>query len=199
MTILTDILGLIKRGVFTKTVNPEDVILIGVNEQSNMTGVASPVPYKTVKLIKIKDLKIIPAFCNNENTFQDLDLGIIGVFKNQIINPITNVCTNYFKSLRSLSPNINIQESMDGDFIEITTTGEPNLANNLGPGTGIFANKTGETLNFKSLKGKGVLITQTADQVILNHATKVILNSLDGASWEITVDSSGVLQTVLVG
>ena len=58
MNILTDILSLIKRGVFVKTASPNDVIVLGVNEQPDMTGVASPIPYRSVKLIRIKDLNI---------------------------------------------------------------------------------------------------------------------------------------------
>ena len=55
MNILTDILSLIRRGVFVKTASPDDVIVLGVNEQPDMTGVASQIPYKSVKLIKVKD------------------------------------------------------------------------------------------------------------------------------------------------
>ena len=58
MNILTDILSLIRRGVFVKTASPNDVIVLGVNEQPDMTGVASPIPYRSVKLIRIKDLNI---------------------------------------------------------------------------------------------------------------------------------------------
>jgi len=58
MNILTDILSLIRRGVFVKNASPDDVIVLGVNEQPDMTGVASPIPYKSVKLIRIKDLNI---------------------------------------------------------------------------------------------------------------------------------------------
>ena len=199
MNILTDVLSLIRRGVFVKTANPDDVFVIGVNEQPDMTGVASPIPYKSVKLIKVKDLKIAPAFCANENTLEDLEAGFIGVFKEQVIDPVTNVCTNYFKSLHSLSPNLNVSESIDGNFIEFTTTGEPNLAANLGTGAGLYANKVGETLNFKSLKGTGVSISQSATEVTLNHATKLVLTAPDGGLWQVTINNSGVLQTVLVG
>lgn len=199
MNILTDVLSLIRRGVFVKTANPDDVFVIGVNEQPDMTGVASPIPYKSVKLIKVKDLKIAPAFCDNENTLEDLEAGFIGVFKEQVIDPVTNVCTNYFKSLHSLSPNLNVSESIDGNFIEFTTTGEPNLAANLGTGAGLYANKVGETLNFKSLKGTGVSISQSATEVTLNHATKLVLTAPDGGLWQVTINNSGVLQTVLVG
>ena len=199
MNILTDILSLIRRGVFTKVANPEDVIVLGVNEQPDMTGVASPIPYKSVKLIKVKDLKIAPAFCNNENTDLPDPRVLANVFQKQEIDPVTNVCTNYFRTLKSLSTNLSISESVNNDYVEFITTGEPNTASNLGTGVGLYASKTGETLNFKSLKGTGVSITQSGTEVTLNHATKLILNSPDGSFWQITVSNTGGLQTVLVG
>jgi hypothetical protein len=198
MNILTDVLSLIRRGVFVKQAQPDDVIVIGVNEQPDMTGVASPIPYKSVKLIKVKDLKIAPAFCDNENTYYYPEAGVIGPFKEQIIDPVTNVCTNYFRSFMSLSPNLLINESIDGDLIELTTTGEPNTAANLGTGTGLYASKVGETLNFKSLKGVGVSITQSATEVTLNYATRVVLTSPDGGLWQVTVNDLGVLETALI-
>jgi len=198
MNILTDVLSLIRRGVFAKVANPDDVFIIGVNEQPDMTGVASPIPYKSVKVIKVKDLKIAPAFCDNENTPTTPASGTGQVFQKQIIDPITNVCTNYFRSLKSLSTNLTINESLDDNYIELTTTGEPNLADNLGTGAGLYASKTGETLNFKSLRGTGVSISQSATEVTLNHASKVILTAPNGALWEVTVDNSGSIVTTLV-
>jgi len=199
MNILTDILSLIRRGVFTKVANPEDVIVLGVNEQPDMTGVASPIPYKSVKLIKVKDLKIASAFCNNENTDFPKTGVLANVFQKQEIDPVTNVCTNYFRTLKSLSTNLSISESLDNDYVEFITTGEPNSASNLGTGAGLYASKTGETLNFKSLKGTGVSITQSGTEVTINHATKLILNSPDGSIWEVTVSNTGGLQTVSIG
>jgi hypothetical protein len=195
MNILTDILSLIRRGVFTKVANPDDVLVLGVNEQPDMTGVASPIPYKSVKLIKIKDLKIASAFCNNENT----DESSPAIFQKQEINSTTNICTNYFRALKSLSPNLLISESIDDNYVEFTSTAEPNAAANLGEGVGLYAGKTGETLNFKSLIGAGVSITQTDSEVTINHATKLILNSPDGSIWEVTVSNTGGLQTVSIG
>ena len=199
MNILTDILSLIRRGVFTKVANPEDVIVLGVNEQPEMTGVASPIPYKSVKLIKVKDLKIAPAFCDNENSPTTPAAGTGQVFKEQIIDPITNVCTNYFRSLKSLSTNLTINESIDNNYVELTTTGEPNLAANLGTGFGFYANKTGETLNFRTLKGTGVVITELGSEITLAHASKVVLTAPDGGLWQITVSNSGGIVTTLVG
>ena len=199
MNILTDILSLIRRGVFTKVANPEDVIVLGVNEQPEMTGVASPIPYKSVKLIKVKDLKIAPAFCNNVNTDLPDPRVLANVFQKQEIDPVTNVCTNYFRTLKSLSTNLSISESLDNDYVEFITTGEPNTAANLGTGAGLYANKTGETLNFKSLKGNGVSISQSATEVTLNHATKVVLTAPNGGIWEVSISNSGGIVTTLVG
>lgn len=202
MNILTDILSLIRRGVFAKQVNPDDVFVIGVNEQPDMTGVASPIPYKSVKLIKAKDLKIAPAFCANENTAYYPEAGVIGPFKEQVIDPVTNVCTNYFRSFVSLGPNLLINESIDGNLIEFTNIGEPNLAENIGAGQGVYANKVGETLQFKSIKALNESITVTTSPQ--NHEIRIGLNKLllsspDGSMWQITVSNSGVLQTILVG
>lgn len=199
MNILTDILSLIRRGVFTKVANPEDVIVLGVNEQPEMTGVASPIPYKSVKLIKVKDLKIAPAFCNNVNTDLPDPRVLANVFQKQEIDPVTNVCTNYFRTLKSLSTNLSISESLDNDYVEFITTGEPNTAANLGTGAGLYANKTGETLNFKSLKGTGVSITQSGTEVTLNHASKVVLTAPDGGIWQVGISNSGGIITTLVG
>ncbi len=53
MNILTDILSLIRQGKFSKLAEKDDVLVLGKwNEQPDMTGVASPIPYKAVKLIK---------------------------------------------------------------------------------------------------------------------------------------------------
>lgn len=198
MNILTDILSLIRRGVFVKTASPDDVIVLGVNEQPDMTGVASPIPYKSVKLIKVKDLKIAPAFCDNENTPTTPASGTGQVFQKQIIDPITNVCTNYFRSLKSLSTNLIINESVDDNYIELTTLGEPNLASNLGTGNGLYANKIGETLNFKSLRGTGVSIVESATEINLTHATALVLTSPDGSLWEVTINNGGNIQTALI-
>ena len=198
MNILTDVLSLLRRGVFAKAAQPDDVFVIGVSEQPDMTGVASPIPYKSVKLIKVKDLKIAPAFCDNVNAPTTPAAGTGQVFQKQIIDPITNVCTNYFRSLKSLSTNLTINESVDDNYVELTTTGEPNLASNLGTGTGLYASKTGETLNFKSLKGTGISISQTATEVSLNHATKVILTAPNGALWEVTISNSGGIITTAI-
>ena len=48
MNILTDVLSLIRRGVFSNTAELDDVLVLGKwNETPDMTGVASPIPYKS--------------------------------------------------------------------------------------------------------------------------------------------------------
>lgn len=201
MNILTDILSLIRRGVFVKQANPDDVFVLGVNEQPDMTGVASPIPYKSVKLIKVKDLKIAPAFCANENTAYYPEAGVIGPFKEQIIDPVTNVCTNYFRSFVSLGPNLLINESIDGNLIELSTTGEPNLAESTGAGIPVYTEKNGETLRFKSIKaGNSTINVTTSPQ---NHEVRISLNQVlltspDGGVWQLTVNNSGAVQAILI-
>jgi len=198
MNILTDILSLIKRGIFTKVASPDDVIVLCVNEQPDMTGVASPIPYKSVKLIKVKDLKIAPAFCDNTNTPNSPAVGTGQIYQKQIVDPVTNVCTNYFRSLKSLSTNLTLNESVDDNYVELTSTGEPNLASNLGTGFGLYASKIGETLNFKSINGIGVNLTQSSTEITLNYATRMILSSPNGSMWEVTVSNSGGIVTTLL-
>tara|TARA_R110000764_G_scaffold10226_1_gene31556 strand:+ start:1874 stop:2881 length:1008 start_codon:yes stop_codon:yes gene_type:complete len=187
MNILTDILGLFRRSQFAKTASLEDVLVLGINEEPEITGVASPIPYKNVKLIKIKDLKISPAFCSNENspTIPGADTG--QVFWKQEIDDVTNACTNYFRSLKSLSTNLTIDESTDNTYIEITSTGEPNTAANVGTGTGLWKNKVGETLNFRSLlAGDNITFTETQNTVsIAASSSTLAANVGTGAGvWE---------------
>lgn len=169
MTILTDILSLIRRGIFASAANPDDVIVLGVNEEPVMTGVASPIPYKSVKVIKVKDLKISPAFCGNANAPETPAAGTGQVFQKQIIDPTTNVCTNYFRSLKSISSNLVLAQSSDGNYVEIRTSGEPNTAANIGTGIGVYKDKVGETLNFKSLisSDSSVSIVSTTNEIDL--------------------------------
>ena len=56
MNILTDILSLLKRKQYTKALKADDVIVVGVHEEPDMLGVASPIPYKSVRLAKLSDL-----------------------------------------------------------------------------------------------------------------------------------------------
>ena len=59
MGALRDILGYFTRNKFLKEADPEDVLIIGVHTEPDMTGVPAPVPVKDAKLIKIKDLDML--------------------------------------------------------------------------------------------------------------------------------------------
>jgi len=61
MNILTDILLLLKRKQYVKGLKSNDVFVVGVHEEPDMLGVASPVPYKSVRLAKVSDVADIPS------------------------------------------------------------------------------------------------------------------------------------------
>lgn len=63
MNILTDVLSLIRRSVYAKKAGLDDVLVLGVNEEPDMTGVASPIPYKSIKVIKVRDLNVTAVTC----------------------------------------------------------------------------------------------------------------------------------------
>ena len=170
MNILTDILSLIRQGKYSKLAEKDDVLVLGKwNEQPDMTGVASPIPYKAVKLIKISDFKVEAASCTYKNV-PDVPVGDTGsIFQNKVVDPDTGECTVTFRTLKSLSPNLTLAESVDTNYVEIDTSGEPNLAANVGTGAGIWKNKIGETLNFKSLKaGNNISLTEAADEITIS-------------------------------
>jgi len=171
MNILTDILSLIKRGKFTDVASNDDVIVLGMwNEKPEMTGVASPIPYKSVKLIKVRDLAKSEN-CDYTNIPAIPAGGTVGIYKGNVIDPTTKKCTVSFRSLKSLSSNLTLAVSADDNYIEITTEGEPNLAANVGTGAGIWKNKIGETLNFKSLKaGNNISFAETADEITISSS-----------------------------
>tara|TARA_R110000868_G_scaffold5366_7_gene32686 strand:- start:5919 stop:6518 length:600 start_codon:yes stop_codon:yes gene_type:complete len=167
MNILTDVLSLIKRGIFAKTADLDDVIILGVNQEPDMTGIASPIPYKNIKLIKVRDFKVAAEHCAYSNSPAIPATGTGQVYQKTVSDDITEECTVYFRSLKSLSSNLTLAISVDDDYVELTTTGEPNTAANVGSGSGVWANKVGETLNFKSLTSSDstLIITSTATEI----------------------------------
>lgn len=173
MNILTDILSLIRQGKFSKVAEKDDVLVLGKwNETPDMTGVASPIPYKAVKLIKISDFKIEGKGCTNENTPLVAKGDTATVYQKTVNDPDTGECTVYFRTLKSLSSNLTLNLSSDDDYVEITTEGEPNTAANVGTGAGLWKNKVGETLNFKSLKpGNNISFTEAADEITISAAS----------------------------
>jgi hypothetical protein len=196
MNILTDILSLYKRKKFATSANPNDVIVLGINEEPEMTGIASPIPYKSVKLIKIKDFKIAAEHCVHTNSpISNPPAGLGSVYQKTVSSEVTEECTVFFRSLKSLSSNLTFATSADDDYVEITTLGEPNTAANVGSGVGIWKDKVGETLNFRSLIGNGTTITQSANEIAIGPATTVQLTSPDGVIWQLYVDNGGNLTT----
>jgi len=113
MNILTDILSLFKRKKFLTKADPEDVVVVGINEKPEIEGIASPVPYKNAKLIKIKDL-----LASDNITYQNLPVGDsnAGCFKDETLDPITGDPVVNFRRLKSLSLDLSIVEN--GDYIE---------------------------------------------------------------------------------
>ncbi len=145
MNILTDILSLFKRNQFEDDPKPNDVVVLGIHEEPVMTGVASPVPYKSVKLIRLKDLVVDQDICPHVNVVNEGTLTAAGVFKEVSDDP----CEIRYRSLVASGNNLTIAENVNE--ITFTTEGEPNTASNVGGATGLFKQKTGENLEFKSL------------------------------------------------
>ena len=169
MNILTDILSLIRQGKFSKLAEKDDVLVLGKwNEQPDMTGVASPIPYKAVKLIKVKDFKVEAASCEIKNTPENTKSGV-GVFQKTTTDTDTGECISYLRSLKSLSSNLNLTLSLDDNYIELTTDGEPNTAENIGRGFGLYKDKVGESLRFKSIvAGSNINISDDGSSLVIN-------------------------------
>ena len=193
MNILTDILSLIQRGKFTNVAGKDDVVVLGMwNEKPEMTGVASPIPYKSVKLIKVKDLASSEN-CVNENIIKVSDS--VGVFKKEDIDPATGKCTSFFRGLYSMSPNLSIKLSADDDYIEFDSEGEPNLAANVGSGKKVWKDKVGETLNFRTLvEGNGITIGESTNEITINatdnNTTYTYTSSQSGVNVDLKLTGS---------
>ena len=56
--ILTDIMGFFKRKKYETDPKDHDVLVIGVHDKPDMTGIASPKPPKDARLITVKILEI---------------------------------------------------------------------------------------------------------------------------------------------
>ena len=197
MNSLTDILSLIKQDKYASSATDNDVIAIGVHEQPDMLGIASPIPYKAVKVIKLKDLKIPAQICTYVNVPTSVVGNTAGIYKDTVTTTDPQTCTINLRKLKSLSVNTTITEN--GDYIDITTTGEPNAAVNLSTSTGLglFASKNGETLQFKSIKatGTGGVFTANSELVDFQYATEVRLKSPNNKIWKLKVNNTGVLTT----
>jgi len=186
MNVLTDILSLIRRGIYAKTAGLDDVLVLGVNEEPDMTGVASPIPYKTVKVIKVRDFKVAAEHCDHANSPAIPASGTGQVYQKTVVDVTTQKCTVFYRSLKSMSSNLTLATSADDDYIEITTEGEPNLAANFpvgGSGVGVWKDKVGETLNFRKLiAGSNVTLATTG-------AGEIEISSTGGGGGGGDVDS----------
>jgi uncharacterized glyoxalase superfamily protein PhnB len=197
MNILTDVLSLIRRSVYAKKAGLDDVLIIGTHEQPEMTGVASPIPYKSVKVIKVRDFKIAAEHCSYANA-PAVPTTKGQIYQKTVVDPETDECTVYFRSLKSLSSNLSIAISADNDYVELATTGEPNTAESLGSAQAIYVGKVGETLQFKSLNASGIELTSSATEITLGSATALKLTDSNGVVWQLGVDTSGNLTTTQV-
>lgn len=154
MNILTEVLSLLKRKKLIDNAKPDDVLIIGIHEEPEMEGTASPIPYKSVKLIKIKDLAVGGTAYNFENIANDLeDPDNAGLFYSQ---STTGERTARFRCLKGLGNNILVE--VNDKQIEISTSAEVNAADNVELGVddpqdalGFYKEKEGETLIFKRL------------------------------------------------
>jgi len=172
MNILTDVLSLIKRGVYADKAELDDVLVLGkFYEAPEMTGVASPIPYKSVKVIKVRDLKIAAEHCDHANSPVVPPAGTGQVYQKTESDEITETCTVFYRSLKSMSSNLTLATSADDNFIEITTEGEPNTADNVGSGAKVWKDKVGETLNFRTLvEGNNITIAQSPNEITISAA-----------------------------
>jgi len=199
MNILTDVLSLIKRGIFAKTADLDDVIILGVNQEPDMTGIASPIPYKNIKLIKVRDFKVAAEHCAYSNSPAIPHAGTGQVYQKTVSDDVTEECTVYFRSLKSLSSNLTLAISVDDDYVELTTTGEPNTAANVGSGIGVWANKVGETLNFKSLTSSDSIlsITSTATEIDFNLTITGASGNFVSADGKAITVTNGLITSIL--
>lgn len=190
MQILTDILSLFKRKQIVKETTPNDLIVIGRHEEPDMLGIASPIPYKSAKLIKVKDLLNVSE-CNYSNLNNATGTKPAGIFINKTSDP----CSVNLRSIAAVGNNLNVVTN--SNEIEISTTGEPNTGYSVGTGKPIYKDKLGEILRFRTLtNGNGSIgITQTPDEIDIN-LKKVLLSSPDGTVWEITVDDGGKISAI---
>jgi hypothetical protein len=159
-----------------------------------MLGIASPVPYKAVKLIKIKDLVVNSQGCAHLNVPDPSSFA--GIYKNT--TTVNGQCYVNLRRLKSLSLNLTIVEN--GDFIDIDTTAEANEGENVGGGAELYQIKVGEILKFRTLTSSdaSVTITQNADTIDLvvsggggggeDLAATLVLGNITGGRDIITSD-----------
>ena len=193
MQILTDILSLFKRKQFVTDPTPDDLVVLGRHEEPDMLGVASPIPYKSVKLIKVKDL-ISENTCTHTNLNNGTGTNPVGIFASKTTDPS---CSINLRSICGTGNNISV--TRNANEIEISTTGEPNNGVNLGSGVRVFENKVGENLRFRTLvsDNQTIGIEENSEEINLTLKT-IVLQSPDGSQWQLQVDNSGNITAVSV-
>lgn len=193
MNILTDILSLFKRKQIIEQLTPDDLIVVGRHEQPDMLGIASPIPYKSVKLVKVKDLNVTSVPCGYAN----LDNGNDPRGGSVYINTTSNPCTINLRRIVGIGNNLGVQQN--NNQIEISTTGEPNVGMNIGGGKAIYKEKVGESLRFRTITSDDgtIGVTENADTIDLKLA-RVLLTAPDGGVWEVSVDNGGKLITTVI-
>ncbi len=185
--ILTDILGFFKRRKFAEQAKDNDVLILGVNESPDMLGIASPVPYKDVKLITVKSL----LGSNLDVLYQNIGSGS-EVYAGQ--STVGDQKYENFRSLKSVSLNLTINQT--ASEIQFNTTAEPNTAANVGSGAELYKNKVGETLNFRSIisSDSSVGITQSTNEIDLTVSGSGEVNTASnvGAGTGLFAQKDGV-------
>jgi len=154
-------MSLLRRKKYVDTVKPDDVLVLGIHEEPEILGIASPIPYKNVKLVKIKDLVVTAQDCIHLNVADPSSFA--GIYKNT--TTVDGQCYVNLRRLKSLSLNLTIVEN--GDFIDIDTTAEANEGDNIGGGAELYQMMVGEFLTFRTLTSSdgSLTIVQNADTV----------------------------------
>lgn len=193
MQILTDILSLFKRKQIITEATPEDLLVLGRHEEPDMLGVASPIPYKSVKLIKLKDL-LETKECDHANVVNGTGTKPTRVYAGTTSNP----CTVNLRTITAVGNNLRVEENINE--IEISTSGEPNVGINLGKGAEVYKDKVGEGLRFRTLTGtKGIKVEESGNDYVNISISRLIINSPDGGLWEILIDNQGNITTSAIG
>ena len=105
-----------------------------------------------------------------------------------------NIQLRSFKT-GSGNSNLTIAASSGGNEIEITNTAEINTASNVGAGEGIFAQKTDEDLEFKSLlAGDNISMSSDSTSITINAASAP--NTAFVYQFNVGFDASGNVQSV---
>ena len=114
MQILTDILSLFKRKQIIKEATPEDLLVLGRHEEPDMLGIASPIPYKSVKLIRVKDL-LETKECSYANIVNGAGTSPARIYSSTTPSP----CTVNLRTITAVGNNLRVEENVNE--IEIST------------------------------------------------------------------------------